>query len=461
MQIAQTMAGYSLGAADLLRRAMGKKIRAEMDAQRQIFCDGAVARGIEPEKASEVFDLMAKFADYGFNKCHSAPYALVAYQTAWMKANHPEAFLAACMSLAMNNTDKLAALRQEASRMAIRVLPPDINRSGADFTLEHDDGRLCIRYALAAVKRVGMAAMRTLVETRGHAAFEDLADLATRIDPRQLNKMQLESLARAGAFDSLDNNRARMFAAAEPVLRRAHAGAEEKQSGQIGLFAGGNRPEPLRLAAIPDWDPLDRLGFEAEAVGFHLTAHPLDAYRQALTRLKVIPSTQLEAKAQAGAARVKLAGTVVNSKERITRTGSRMAWVRLSDAGGSYEVTFFSEVLSKSREILQAGSAVLVTADIRLEGESLRVTAVDASSLEEAAARAGTGMRIWLQQTEAVAHIRSLLEREGRGTGQVVLVPRLDQAQQVEIALPGRFNVNPRLAQALKLVAGVERVEDI
>jgi DNA polymerase-3 subunit alpha len=462
MQIAQTMAGYSLGAADLLRRAMGKKIRAEMDAQRKIFCDGAVARGIDPDKASEVFDLMAKFADYGFNKCHSAPYALVAYQTAWMKANHPEAFLAACMSLAMNNTDKLAALRQEASRLAIRVLPPDINRSGADFTLEHDaDGKLCIRYALAAVKRVGMAAMRTLEQTRGHAPFEDLADLAARIDPRQLNKMQLESLARAGAFDSLDNNRARMFSAAEAVLRRAHAGAEEKQSGQIGLFAGGNRPEPLRLPAMPDWDPLDRLGFEAEAVGFHLTAHPLDAYRQVLTRLAVIPSTQLEATAQAGAARVKLAGTVVNAKERITRTGSRMAWVRLSDAGGSYEVTFFSEVLSKSREILRAGSAVLVTADLRLEGESLRVTAVDVASLEQAAARAGTGMRIWLQQTEAVAHIRALLEREGRGSGQVVLVPRLDQAQQVEIALPGKFNVTPRLSQALKLVAGVERVEDI
>jgi DNA polymerase-3 subunit alpha len=342
------------------------------------------------------------------------------------------------------------------------VLPPDINRSGADFTLERDgEGRLCIRYALAAIKRVGRAAMETLVATRGHAGFEDLADLAARIDPRQLNRMQLEALARAGAFDGLDNNRARVFGAAEQVLRRAQVGAEEKLSGQIALFAGGNRPEPLRLADTPDWAPLDRLGFEAEAIGFHLTAHPLDAYRQTLAHMQVVASTQLEARAQAGAARVKLAGTVINAKERITRTGSRMAWVRLSDAGGSYEVTFFSEVLSKSREILHTGSAVLVTADLRLEGESLRVTAVDAVALDQAAARTGIGMRIWLQRTEAVEHIRALLDREGRGSGQVVLVPRLDQAQEVEITLPGRFNVTPRLSQALKLVAGVERVDDI
>jgi DNA polymerase-3 subunit alpha len=462
MQIAQVMAGYSLGGADLLRRAMGKKIRAEMEQQRKIFTDGATGRGIPPAKAEEVFDLMAKFADYGFNKSHAAAYALVAYQTAWMKANHPEAFLAACMSLAVNNTDKLAALRQEAARMGIAVLPPDINRSGADFTLEHDaNGKLAIRYALAAVKKVGMAAMQALERARGYAPFADLADLAARVDPKQLNKMQVENLARAGAFDSLEDNRARVFAAAETVLRRAQAGAEEKQSGQIGLFAGGNRPEGLRLPDIPDWEPIDRLGFEAEAVGFHLTAHPLDAYGQALRRLSVLPSTQLESRAQAGSARVKLAGTVVNSKERITRTGSRMAWIRLSDSGGSYEVTFFSEVLSRSRELLQAGTAVLVTADIRLEGESLRVTAVDVVGLDQAASQAGAGMRVWLEQTETVAHIRALLEREGKGRGKVVLVPRLEEAQEVEITLPGGFNVSPRLSQALKVLPGVQRVEDL
>ncbi len=462
MQIAQQMAGYSLGGADLLRRAMGKKVRAEMDAQREIFVKGATERGIPGPKAEEVFDLMAKFADYGFNKSHAAAYALVAYQTAWMKANHPEAFIAACMSLAISNTDRLAALRQEASRMGIKLLPPDINRSEADFTLERQPGgKFAIRYALAAVKKVGEAAMRAVVAARGMASFEDLADFASRVDPKQLNRMQLENLARAGAFDGIEPVRARVFAAGETILRRAQAQAEEKGSGQITMFSGGNRPEPLRIPEIPDWDHMDRLGFEAEAIGFHLTSHPLDAYEATLKRLRVVPSTALEATAQRGSARVKLAGSVVNIKERITRSGSRMAWVRLSDAGGSYEVTFFSETLGRARELLVAGNAVVVTADLKLEGESLRITATDIQSLDGAAEKAGGGMRVWLQETAAVPHIQTLLTREGQGRGRVILIPRLEDTQDVEITLPGGFNVTPRLAQALKVLPGVERVEDM
>jgi DNA polymerase-3 subunit alpha len=227
------------------------------------------------------------------------------------------------------------------------------------------------------------------------------------------------------------------------------------------LFGGAGKPERLRLPDVPDWDPMDRLAAEAEAIGFHLTAHPLDAYGAALRRLGVVPSNQLEARAQAGAARIKLAGSVIGSKERITRTGSRMAWIRLSDAGGSYEVTCFSEVLGRSRELLAAGTSVLVTADIRLEGEALRITAQDVAPLDAAAAQAGAGMRVWLQRMEAVPHIRALLDREGRGRGRVVLVPRLDAEQDVEITLPGGFNVSPRLAQALKILPGVDRVEDL
>ena len=460
MQIAQKMGGYSLGGADLLRRAMGKKIRAEMDAQQKIFVDGATARGIDEAKAVEVFELMAKFADYGFNKSHAAAYALVAYQTAWMKANHPVEFLAACMSLAINNTDKLAALRQESGRLGIAVLPPDINRSLADFNVEEKDGRLCIRYALAAVKKVGMVAMQEVVRCRGKTPFANLADFAARIEPRQLNKMQLENLARAGAFDELDNNRARVFAGAETILRRAQASAEEANSGQVALFGGAGAPEPLRLPDVPDWLPMERLGFEAEAVGFHLTAHPMDSYAPMLRRLGVVPSNLLESRAQAGAARVKLAGTVVSCRERPTKSGSKMAWLRLSDSGGGCEVTLFSEVLSRSRALCESGSMVLVTADLRLEGESLRLTAQDMTSLDAAASAVGSSLRVWLEKTEAVPHIRAILTREQGGRGRVVLVPRLDSAQEVEMALPGGFNVTPRLAQALKMVPGVARVEE-
>jgi DNA polymerase-3 subunit alpha len=206
---------------------------------------------------------------------------------------------------------------------------------------------------------------------------------------------------------------------------------------------------------------MERLGYEAEAVGFHLTAHPLDSYAKLLRRIGAVPSRELEARAGAGAARVKLAGCMVGAKERITRTGSRMAWLRLSDASGSFEVTVFSEVLSRCRDLLRAGAPLLVTAELRMEGEALRITAQDVCSLERAAAEAGTGIRVWLRRTEAVAHIRAILEREGSGRGRVSLLPMLDAEQEVEIALPGGWRVTPRLAQALKLVAGVERVDEV
>jgi DNA polymerase-3 subunit alpha len=464
MQIAQTMAGYSLGGADLLRRAMGKKIPAEMEAQRETFTKGAIERGIDPAVAKSVFDAMAKFAGYGFNKSHSAPYAMLAYQTAWLKANHPEVFFAACMSLALGNTDRLAALREEASRSGIRILPPDINRSGADFSVQRtEEGGLAIRYALAAVKKVGAAAMQSLTEARGAQPFADLADFADRIDPRQVNRMQLENLIRAGAFDTLERNRARLFAAAESLLRRAQAAAEEKQSGQIALFgasAGGSR-EPVRLPEMPDWPPVERLNFEAEAIGFHLTAHPLDGYAKALRRLATTPCAQVEASAQAGIARVRLAGMVAAQKERVTRTGNRMAWVKITDTSGSCEVTLFAEVLARARDLLANGAHVLITADLRQDGEALRITAQDLVSLDQAAANAGAAMRIWLRETASVPHIRDLLGREGRGKGRVILVPRLGTTQSVEIALPGGFNVTPRLAQALKVIPGVDQVEEL
>ncbi len=463
MQIAQKMAGYSLGGADLLRRAMGKKIRAEMEKQRGIFVEGAVGRDIEKDKAEEVFDMMAKFADYGFNKSHSAAYAFVAYQTAWLKVHHPAALFAACMSLAIANTDKLAALRQEAGKTGVRILPPDINHSAADFSLEDGEkGEPVIRYALAAVKKVGLAAMQSIEATRGDKPFADIAEFADRIDAHHVNRMQMENLVRAGAFDSLDSNRARVFAGCETILRRAQASGDERESGQIGLFgAAAEKPETLRLPDIPDWPAMDRLAYEAEAIGFHLTAHPLDAYGAALRRLDVVPSNRMEERAQAGSARVKLAGSVVGIKERITRTGSRMAWVRLSDAAGSYEITCFSEVLGRARELLQAGQSVLVTADLRLDGEALRVTAHDVASLDSAAQQAGAGMRVWIREIAAVGPLHDLLVREGHGRGRVILMPRLEGGQDVEMPLPGGFNVGPRLSQALKLLPGIERVEDI
>jgi len=460
MQIAQVMAGYSLAGADLLRRAMGKKIRAEMDAQRKIFTDGAVAQGFEAATAEEIFDLMAKFADYGFNKSHAAAYALVSYQTAYLRANYPVAFLAACMSLAQANTEKLASLRQDAIRLGIEVLPPDINKSAADFAVEKKaDGTLAIRYALGAIKRVGVAAMEQVVLARSEGHFSDLADFASRLDPRATTRGQIEVLAKAGAFDAITSNRAQVFALAETIIRRAQTQAEERESGQVALFGGG-KPEPIKLPAIPDWPQSDRLMFEAEAIGFHISAHPLDMYAVSLKRLGVITSSAIERFAQAGA-RVKLAGTVAAKKERITRTGSRMMWLTLSDMTGSFEVTLFSEVLGRCRELLSEGAALLVTADVKMDNESLRITAQDITNLDQAAMNAGAGLRVWLDRTEALPHIRALLEREGKGRGKVTLVPKMGVDRTLDIILPGTFNVSPRLGQAMKTIPGVELVEEV
>jgi DNA polymerase-3 subunit alpha len=466
MQISQDVAGYSLGGADLLRRAMGKKIRSEMEAQRKIFVDGAVKNGVPEGKAGEIFDLMEKFAEYGFNKSHAAAYALVAYQTAYLKANHPVAFLAASMTLDMDKTEKLANHMQEASRLGIAVLPPDVNRSAADFRVEAaPDGKQAIRFALAAVKRVGQQAMKDLVSARDiRGPFESVADFAGRVDPKLLNKMQLENLARAGAFDSLEKNRARMTMAAEVILRRAQASAEERTSSQIGLFGGGDsRPEPLRMPNTPDWPELERLSQEAEAIGFHLSAHPLDTYRDVLAKLRVTPIAQLQVRAEAGVGVLKIAGTVVNSKERTTRTGSRMAWVRLSDASGSTEVTLFSEVLLKNRPLLVEGSAILITAEARMEGETLRLTAQGLEPLDKAAAGVGQTLRLFIEDEGAIGPIRDLLRREAGGggpaRGRVSLIPRLGSGQELEMLLPGAYNVSPRLAQVMKVLPGVAHVE--
>jgi DNA polymerase-3 subunit alpha len=228
----------------------------------------------------------------------------------------------------------------------------------------------------------------------------------------------------------------------------------------FGAAPGASR-ETLRLPEMPDWAPMDRLSFEAEAIGFHLTAHPLDVYTKALRRLGTTACAQVETVAHAGVTRVRVAGVVAAQKERVTRTGNRMAWVRITDASGSCEVTLFAEVLSRSRDLLASGSNVLVTAELRQDGEALRVTAQDVVSLDQAAADAGAAIRIWLRESASVPHVRDLLGREGRGKGRVILVPRLGTAQTVEIALPGGFNVTPRLAQALKVIPGVEQVEEL
>jgi DNA polymerase-3 subunit alpha len=465
MQIAQVLSGYTLGGADLLRRAMGKKIKAEMDGQRKLFVDGAVARGVSGRVAEHIFDQVAKFAGYGFNKSHAAAYALVAYQTAYLKANHPVEFLAALMTLDLGNTDKLNVFRGECDRLGIKLLPPDINRSEVEFAVETTPQGAAIRYALAAVKGVGAQAMRQLVEERkARGPFKDLFDLARRLDVKSFNRRQFECLAKAGAFDGLNRNRAQTFAACEMLLRHAAAAASERESQQVNLFGDGDGPARSgpALPAVQDWPSIERLQHEFDAIGFYLSSHPLDAYGKSLERVGVVRYADLPARlTAAGATRFKLAGIVVGRKERTSARGNRFAFVQMSDASGVFEVMLFSEVLSQSRQLLDAGQPLLVTVDVRAEEESLRLTAQRIEPLDGVVAHAAAGLKVFLGERDALVPLRGLMQRESGGRGRVSVIVPVSLAREVEILLPGGFKISPRVRAAVKSLPGILDVHDI
>jgi len=468
MQIAQVLSGYSLGAADLLRRAMGKKIKEEMEAQRKNFVDGAIANGVDAGKASQIFDLVDKFAGYGFNKSHAAAYAIVAYQTAWLKANHPVEFFAASMTLDISNTDKLNQFRQEVDRLGYRTLPPDINKSEAVFTVEYPEGpagKGCVRYALAAVRNVGLAAMEAVVAERAaNGPFRSLFDFARRVDSKQVNKRQLENLAKAGAFDGLEPNRARVLAAIETILRLAQSAAEERVTNQMNIFGGpsGGKVADPPLPQVADMKLHERLQAEFESVGFYLTAHPLDAYAVGLKRLGVVRSADIARSLAAGASsRVKLAGTVLGSKERTSAKGNRFAFVQMSDAGGTFEVMLFSEILAKSRELLASNRPLLVSADARVEEENVKLLASDIRPLDEAVANAASGLRVSLADAGALAGLRAAIGKAAKGRGAIRIQLQTGPGEEVDVRLKESYAITPEIRRALGDVPGILEVVEI
>ncbi|OAI31429.1 DNA polymerase III subunit alpha [Methylosinus sp. R-45379] len=461
MQIAQVLSGYSLGEADLLRRAMGKKIKAEMDAQRERFVTGAVERGLTAQKASDIFDLLAKFADYGFNKSHAAAYALIAYQTAWFKAHYPVEFLAASMTLDKGNTDKLAEFRNEARRLGIAVEPPSIRRSGVDFDVAPGaDGNLAIRYALSAVKGVGEGQAESIVRTRGAAPFRNLSEFARRINPREVNKKVLENLACCGAFDELDADRARVVGAIETVLACANRCAEDRQAGQNALFGGAEAEEDLVLPKSQPWTASEKLKREFDAAGFFLSGHPLDAYASVLGRLRLTRWAEFIIAVKRGASAGRLAAVVLDRAERRTKSGSKMGVVQLSDDSGQYEAILFQEGLNQYRDLLEKGATVLVTLSAALEGEDVRARITEVQPLAAAAAKAQKGLRIFLQDAAPLDALKSRLTT--RGEGEVSIVVALERmASEVEIKLPGGYSVSADVAGALKTIPGVLAVEHV
>jgi DNA polymerase-3 subunit alpha len=475
MQIAQVLSGYTLGAADLLRRAMGKKIQAEMDQQRQIFIDGAVAKGVNAKQADDIFNVVDKFAGYGFNKSHAAAYALVAYQTAYMKANHPVEFLAASMAFDMNNTDKLNVFRQELDRLGIPLLIPDINASETSFSVEsvrtaEGDEKDGIRYALAAVKNVGGAAMDALIaERRENGPFKSISDFANRLDPHNVNKRQLENLTRAGAFDRLEPNRRRVYKALETVVAVAAAATNDRNSDQMGFFGGEDaEPEEIRMPQIEDWAPMDRLREEFDAVGFYLSAHPLDAFERVLARKRVRNIAEVVAAQEVGA--VRLAGTFISKKEMTSKTGKRFAFISFSDPSGVFEATAFSEILSDYSEMLVAGNSMIVDCTANFEGDMPRLTIQGLLSIDAAAAEAANAareMHIFLDDLEPLGPLSDVLARGKadngkKAKGRVLITARLrDQDEEVDIKLSEPFQLTHELSLAVRSLPGVLDVREL
>jgi len=461
MQAAQILSGYSLGGADLLRRAMGKKIQSEMDAQRAQFVAGAAEHsGVGAEQANLIFDKIDKFAGYGFNKAHSAGYALISYWTAWLKANHPLEFMAASMTLDQGNTDKLSIFRQECARMGIPVLPPDVNASSFEFMVEGTS----IRYSLAALKGVGQQAMTAMkAERDANGPFKDVFDFAERLDPKVLNKKTMEALATAGAFDGFGMTRAAAYEAAEVVLRYCQNMHADRDVGQIGLFGAGaggataNRPP---LPVMLEWDHLEKLRHEFEAVGFYLSAHPLDSQRAVLGRMRVTLAADLAEKLRSKPQmRGLMAGVLLKKSEKVSaKSGNKYAFLQISDPSGVFEGMVFSEELAKSRGIMNAGESLLLTVECELRDDQMRVTIQAVQKLSDVLASQPRRCTVTLADSTAINQIKTIVTAEGNGVSTLLLSVPAQAGYKADVVVPGRWKLSPQALSSLHRLPGVRSV---
>jgi DNA polymerase-3 subunit alpha len=460
MQIAQILAGYSLGEADLLRRAMGKKKKEEMDLQKIRFVSGAKDKGVSEEQSGSIFELVAKFAGYGFNKSHAAAYAFISYQTAWLKANTPVEFFAASMSLDLSNTDKLAVFHQDARRFEVTVRPPDVNASGADFEVENGE----VLYALGAIRNVGLEAMKHLVSVREEGGpFSDIFDFVERIDPKQVNKRAIENLARAGAFDQIHKNRAQIVASADVLIGHAQSCHADRQGGQGGLFGadvGAGRP---RLSKTENWNQVDLLDEELSAVGFYLTGHPLEDMVGMLRRRRTVMLAEAMVQAEAGMEAFRMCGVVRRRQERASQSGEKFACVSLSDPTGEYEVLFPPESLRKCRDVLEPGKAVAIKVRAKARDGEVRFFGDDAEPIEKAIENVVAGLRVHLSPSaaEIEALKRRLEPAQTQKGGEVTFVAAIGGGREIELRLPGRYMLDAALRGALKTAPGVALLEDV
>ncbi len=468
MQIAQVMAGYSLGGADLLRRAMGKKIKEAMDAERPKFEKGAAENGVPAKKASEVFDLLEKFANYGFNKSHAAAYAVVSYQTGWLKANHPVEFMAGVMNCDIHLTDKLSIYAEEVRRgLKIGIVPPCVNRSEATFSVTNGE----VVYALGALKNVGVEAMRMIVEARGDAPFVTLYDFARRVDLKRVGKRPLEMLARAGGFDTLDRNRRRVFDSLDALVGYSAAIHEQRASSQVSLFgeAGDDLPEP-RLSPVEDWLPVERLAEEHKAIGFYLSGHPLDDYLPALKRKKILTLEEVREKAERDGATIAKVGVLVSGlQERKSGRGTRFFRMNISDPTGQVAgMAMFPDNFDAVRQVFDQSNQVVMTIEARFNEGQFDPLGRSVGVMDKVIADAGAAdLKVFIDTPDAIAPVANVLNDAAQtvkntAKGRVILcLMSPDLPGEVEMDAGAKFPVNPQIRSAIKGLGGVLAVEEI
>jgi DNA polymerase-3 subunit alpha len=464
MQAAQILAGYSLGDADLLRRAMGKKVQAEMDAQRQRFVDGCkVHSDIDKTKANELFDLIDKFAGYGFNKSHAAAYALLAYHTAWLKAHYPHEFYAASMCFDMHQSEKLAIFVDDARRAGIALAPPDINMSEAEFTVEETPDSHAVRYALAGIRNVGEKAMDAIVaERESHGKFVSLDDVFRRAPAGSMNRRQLESLAAAGAFDGLEPNRAKVLANADTLLAEADRASRERTSSQHALFGGDDHAEQgLRLVDCPPWNRMDQMAKERENFGFYFAAHPVEQWRAVASGNGARTHASLVAGGASGRAGAVMAVLVESVQKRKTRKGKDFVLADFSDQSGQFSASCFEETLVDSF-VRWAKEGTCVLLNVELDSPSVdeppRVTVRGARPLSEITADARMVLTLQVDRVEAMQELALLLRPGPKGCGEVIVKLRIGDDRTQKMRLGRDFALDGDFAEQLAAVEGLSDI---
>lgn len=461
MKIAQVLGGYTLGGADKLRKVMGKKLVSEIPHQRQMFTEGAVKKGIDAEVAKTIFDQMEKFASYGFNKSHAAAYSLISYQTAFLKAHYPVEFMCAIMDFDITNTEKIAFYTEEVKKMGFSVLTPDINESEAMFKVENGN----IRFALAGIKGVGEANMNAIVKEREKGGkFKSLSDFIHRVDIKQINRKQLEQLIKGGAFDCLDLNRGKLFANIDNILKHMAAASELKTSSQTSLFGAYELASEVKIQEKADWPSLEKLKFEAEAIGFYLSAHPLDNYADSMKRLGIQSYATIIRNIKSGdKLQANLAGCLQSFQKKISKSGKPFAFVKLSDTSGEYEGLLFSEGIKKYGDILESGSPLYTQVVIDKQSDDLppRMMFNVIKTLDDAIAENSKGLIIYVSDVAAVRPIREALMHEPYGTNKIYIKPDIED-WNIRIELKDGYALaGGSVISKIRAVAGVTMVEEI